>query len=169
VHMRTRPRCPRSWTGTQMHSQQCASANASMCVHGNVLVRTSLLRCCAYNRFLSTANGREGRGEQLTVTPVPRTLKWASAAVETRCLPTVSIKQQLQRPANERVLLADLQVELRSHLSLLGNWQADQFTCIIHTPTLRGVIMVKIMRIINEFLWYITFNDLMLLISLIPF
>jgi len=39
-------------------------------------------------------------------------------------------------------------------LSLLGNWQADQFRCIIHTPTVRGVIMVKIVRIIIEFLWY---------------
>jgi len=41
-------------------------------------------------------------------------LKWANAAVETRCLPTVSIRQQLQRPTNERVLLADLHVELWS-------------------------------------------------------
>ena len=39
----------------------------------------------------------------------------------------VSLMQQLQRPTTERVLLADLHVELRSLLSLLGNWQADQF------------------------------------------
>jgi len=45
-----------------------------------------------------------------------------------------------------KVLLADLHAELRSHLSLLGNWQADQFTYIIHTPTFREVIMVKIVR-----------------------
>jgi len=40
------------------------------------LVCTSLLRCCAYNRFLCLAKGGwwEGRGEQLTITPVPRTL-----------------------------------------------------------------------------------------------
>ena len=47
-----------------------------------------------------------------------------------------------------KVLLADLHAELGSHLSLLGNWQADQFTYIIHTPTFREVIMVKIVRII---------------------
>ena len=35
--------------------------------------------------------------------------------------------QQLQRPTTERVLLADLHVELRFLLSLLGNRQADQF------------------------------------------
>ena len=35
--------------------------------------------------------------------------------------------QQLQRPTTERVLLADFHVELRSLLSLLGNWQPDQF------------------------------------------
>jgi len=32
---------------------------------------------------------------------------------------------------NERVLLADLPVELWSHLSLCGNWQANQLACII--------------------------------------
>ena len=50
------------------------------------------------------------------------------------------------------MLLVDLHVELRSLLSLLENWQADQFTCIIRTPTLRDVITVKIVRIIVEFL-----------------
>ena len=39
----------------------------------------------------------------------------------------VSVMQQLKRSTTERVLLADLHVELRSLLSLLGNWQADQF------------------------------------------
>jgi len=43
-------------------------------------------------------------------------------------------------------------------VSLLGNWQADQFTCIISTPTLREAIMVKIVRIIIEFLWYTPFR-----------
>jgi len=63
--------------------------------------------------------------------------------------------QQLQRPTTERVLLADLHIELRSLLSLLGNWQPDQFVC---TPTLREVITVKIVRIIMEFLQYCTMN-----------
>jgi len=40
--------------------------------------------------------------------------------------------QQLQRLTTERVLLADLQVELRSLLSLLGNWQPDQFVYNMH-------------------------------------
>ena len=71
-------------------------------------------------------------------------------------LPTVTVKQQLQRPTTERVLLADLHTELWSHLLLLGNWLADQFTCIICTPTSRGVIMVKIVHIIIKFLRYLT-------------
>ena len=96
-------------------AQQCVSVNVSVCIHRNVLVCTSLLRCYAYNHFLSPANGgrREGRGEQLTVTPVPRT-KWASAAVETWRVRAVSVKQWLQRPTNERVLLTDLHAKLRS-------------------------------------------------------
>jgi len=67
-----------------------------------------------------------------------------------RCVRTVSIKQQLQGPTTERVLLADLHVVLWSLFVTSGKliWQADQFTCIIRTPTLRGVIMVKIVRII---------------------
>ena len=153
-----------------------ANAFTAMCVRERIYVRSwkrsrphvsAALLCIQSFPLHGERQGGKGRAADCHASAY--NLKWASAAVETRCLPTVSIKQQLQRPANERVLLADLQVELRSHLSLLGNWQADQFTCIIHTPTLRGVIMVKIMRIINEFLWYITFNDLMLLISLIPF
>jgi len=53
--------------------------NASVCVHrrvhGNVLVCTSLLRCLCHLLLRSSANGgqREGRGEELAVTPVPRT------------------------------------------------------------------------------------------------
>ena len=73
-----RPHCPFMYVSanTCTCAQQCVSVNASVCIHRNVLVCTSLLRCCAYNHFLSPANGgwREGRGEQLTVTPVPRTL-----------------------------------------------------------------------------------------------
>ena len=44
-------------------------------VHRNVLVCTSLLRCLCHLLLRSSANGgqREGRGEELAVTPVPRT------------------------------------------------------------------------------------------------
>jgi len=65
-----------------------------------------------------------------------------------------SMMQLLQTSTTERVLLADLHVEPRSLFSLLGNWQADQFRCIVRTATLRDVITVKIVRIIIEFLWY---------------
>jgi len=44
----------------------------------------------------------------------------------------VSVMQQLQRPTTERVLLADLHVELQSLLSLLRNWQADQLVYNTH-------------------------------------
>ena len=40
--------------------------------------------------------------------------------------------QQLQRLTTERVLLADLHVELWSLLSLLRNWQPDQFVYNTH-------------------------------------
>ena len=40
--------------------------------------------------------------------------------------------QQLQRPTTERVLLADLHIELRSLLSLLGNWPASQVSASVH-------------------------------------
>ena len=81
-------------------------------------------------------------------------VKWANSAVETQRVRAISIEQQLQRPATERVLLADLHVELRSLLSLLRNWQADQFTCIIRTPDFERGIMVKIVHIIIKFLRY---------------
>ena len=60
-------------------AQQCADAdvpaNASVCIHGKVLVRTSLLHCLHIRWLPVTLPGewREWRGEQLTVTPVPRT------------------------------------------------------------------------------------------------
>jgi len=95
------------------YAQQCASSNGSVCVHGNILVRTSLLCCCAYNRFLSRRTVR-GKGRAAGCHASTLNLKWACAAVETRRLPTVSIKQQLQRPTNDRVLIADLHAELQS-------------------------------------------------------
>jgi len=48
--------------------------------------------------------------------------------------PTTTPCRMVKRPTNEWVLLADLHVELWSHLSLLGIYLADQFTCIICTP-----------------------------------
>jgi len=38
----------------------------------------------------------------------------------------------------ERVLLADLHVQLWFLLSLLGNWQADQFMCVYAPDFERG-------------------------------
>jgi len=61
------------------YAQQCpdadASANACVYVLRNVLVRTFLLRCLCMPSFSITLLGerREGRGEQLAVTSVPRT------------------------------------------------------------------------------------------------
>jgi len=96
---------------------------------------------------------REGRGEELAVTPVPRT---SSGPIwQLKLDVCIIVKQQLQNPATEQVLLADPHAELWSHLSLLGNWQADQFMCIIRTPTLREAIMMKIVHIIIEFLRYL--------------
>jgi len=47
-------------------------------------------------------------------------VKWASAAVETSCVRAVSIKQQLKKPTTERVLLADIHVELICHFWEIG-------------------------------------------------
>jgi len=58
---------------------------------------------------------------------------------------------QRQATATERVLLANLHVELWSLSVTSGNWQAYQFTCIIRIRTLREIIMVKIVRILIEF------------------
>ena len=105
---------------------------------------------CAYDCFLllSLANGgREGENSWLLRQYLER-----QVAAETSHARAVSIKKQLQKPTTERVQLADLHAELWSHLSLLGNWQADQITCIICTPTLREVIMAEIVCIIIEFL-----------------
>ena len=131
-------------------AQQCADAvvtlNASVCAHGNVLVRTSLLCCLTIQSFPSerrAANGtREGERSWLSAH-----LCWLShqclerqVAVETRRVHAVSIRQQLQKPTTERVLLATFTLNSVLFLSLLGNWQADQFTCIIRTRTMREVI-----------------------------
>jgi len=80
--------CPRLRTHPQTHACMCISvrmsAKVSVCVHGrvqgNVFIRMSAalpVHTIAYNRFLITLPGerREGREEQLAVTPVPRTLR----------------------------------------------------------------------------------------------
>ena len=79
------------------------------------LVQSSLLRCLCIQSFSITHPGerREGMGEQLAVTAVPRTSSWPIRQLKL-CLCAVSIKQQLQKPTTERVLLADLHVELWS-------------------------------------------------------
>jgi len=88
---------------------------------------------CAYI-ISSPGERREGTREQLTVTPVPRTSSGPMRRMRQlkRRVRAVSLMQQLQRLTTERVLLADLQVELRSLLSLLGNWQSDQFVYNTH-------------------------------------
>jgi len=76
-------------TNARTYAQQCADADVSMnastkvsvCihgrvhVHGNVLVCTSLLRCLCIQSFPNYSYQRVvgGRGEQLAITPVPRT------------------------------------------------------------------------------------------------
>ena len=129
-----------------------------MCIHGNVLVRTSLLRCLCIQSFSLPGEWRERRGEQLTVMPVPRTLSGPVLQLKPDVCPMSASSNftglQLSITKCHSLQKTDLHVELWSHLSLLKNWQADQFTCITHTPTLRGVIMVKIVHTTIEFLQY---------------
>ena len=74
-----------------------------------------------------------------SVTPVPRTSSGPLRRMrQLKRVRAVSLMQQLHRPTTERVLLADLHVELRSLLSLLGNWQADQFVYNWHPNFERG-------------------------------
>jgi len=143
-----------------IYAQQCADTymsvnafpNASVCIHRRPCLHISAVLSAPFSITLP-CECREGRGEELAVTPVPRT---SSGPIwQLKLDVCIIVKQQLQNPATEQVLLADPHAELWSHLSLLGNWQADQFMCIIHTPTLREAIMMKIVHIIIEFLRYL--------------
>ena len=114
-----------TFTGASTNASTCCKVQmrtVSVCilgrVHGNVLVRTSPLRClaaCAYNRFLllSLANGGGGRAAGCHTGA--QNVKWANAAVETStCVHCHRQATAIQRPTNEQVLLADLHVELWS-------------------------------------------------------
>jgi len=136
-----------------MHARMCSNAQmrswpwTHLCALTETILSAHL--CCAawaYNPFPSerrAANGtREGERSWLSAH-----LCWLShqclerqVAVETRRVHAVSIRQQLQKPTTERVLLATFTLNSVLFLSLLGNWQADQFTCIIRTRTMREVI-----------------------------
>jgi len=136
------------------YAQQCADVSAKVFTE-TFLSAHLCCAACAYNRFLITlpserrvANcGREGERSWLS--------HWClehQVAVETWRVCAVSIKQQLWRPTTERVLLADLDVELWS-LSVtsgkLAGWSGHVYN--MHPDFLfkRQVIMVHIMRIIR--------------------
>ena len=147
---------------TCMYTQQCADADMSLNALAKLTrsrkrsrphISAALPAHTIVSCYSLPSEQREGRGEQLAVTLVPRI---SIGAMQQLKLDehNVSNKQQLQKPTTEQVLLADFHVELWPHLSLLGNWKADQFTCIICILTLREVIMVKIVHIIMEFLQY---------------
>jgi len=90
-----------------------ASACVHRCVHGNSLIHTSLLHCLRRFLLLSPASGgREGEIRWLSHRCVERQVgqfsNWNLTCARCR------VKQQLQRPTTERVLLADLHVELWS-------------------------------------------------------
>jgi len=133
------------------------ASTAHLCAFTDAFTKTSLpaqLCCLDCLRRYSPQRTVEGSGREAGCHTGAQNVKWANSAVETQRVRAISIEQQLQRPATERVLLADLHVELRSLLSLLRNWQADQFTCIIRTPDFERGIMVKIVHIIIKFLRY---------------
>ena len=157
MRLQTRPLCPRLPTRPQMHAPMCSNVrsrkrsrphiSAALPVH--TIVR--LYALCA-------GEWRERRGEQLTVMPVPRTLSGPVLQLKPDVCPLSASSSftglQLSITKCHSLQKTDLHVELWSHLSLLENWQADQFTCITHTPTLRGVIMVKIVHTTIKFLRY---------------
>ena len=133
-------------------------ADGRVCVHSRTHLRDRsrphISAALPVHTIISSPGGKEGDSSWLSVTPVPRTssgpLRRMRQLKLHACVLSASCNSYTK-------LLADLHVELRSLLSLLTNWQADQF-CIIRTPTLREVITVKIVRIIMEFLQYCTMN-----------
>jgi len=112
--------CPHLWTGLQTYAH----------MHSNVLTRERFCVCsqtrsrkrpCLHISavlsvpFPITLPGErwEGRGEELTVTRVPRTSsgpiwQWKLDV----CVHAISVKQQLGKPTTEQVLLAYLHAEL---------------------------------------------------------
>jgi len=129
-----------TFTYSSMHSnvatQTCPWTRLWTRLCASVLSRPHISAALPAHTIVSYLNspangGRDGESSWLS----HRCLE-QQVAVETWRVCAVSIKQQLQKPAKECVLLADIHAELRSlcHfslLSLLGNWQAYQFTCII--------------------------------------
>jgi len=118
---------PYPWTHLQMH----------LYLHSITYAFTDLFSsahlCCAactYSRFLLLSSaGDQRRGEQLAVTAVPRLERQvgqcAALAVETWLVHAVSIKQQLQKPTTERMLLADLYTELWCGV-ICHFWETDR-------------------------------------------
>ena len=123
------------WTCPWMHRSISvnASANASVSafdhvrVHRFVLVCTSLLRCLHIQLFPITLLGRRpmAGGEQLAVRLERQVGQCAALAVETWLVHAVSIKQQLQKPTTERMLLADLYTELWCGV-ICHFWETDR-------------------------------------------
>jgi len=113
---------------------------------------------CAHNRFLLLSPVNDERGEQLAVTPVPRTSSGPMRQLKLDvCALSASSNSYKGLQLSE---CYQLTFTLNSGLilSLLGNWQADQFTCIICTLTLeRGNSVTA--RILIKFLWCIMYHQ----------
>lgn len=112
--------CKCIYIRSHTRSQICSRPHISVMLPAHTVV-------CYYSVSGRQTAGR--RGEQLAITPVPRTSSGPvhHVAVESWRVHAVSAKQQLQKPITGWMRLTDLYTELQSHLTLLENWQAYQF------------------------------------------
>jgi len=112
--------CKCIYIRSHTRSRICSRPHISVMLPAHMVV-------CYYSLSGRPTAGR--RGEQLAITPVPRTSSGPvhHVAVESWRVHAVSAKQQLQKPITGWMRLTDLYTELQSHLTLLENWQAYQF------------------------------------------
>ena len=119
VHIRERIcKCICICIRSRTRSQICSRLHISVALPAHTVVS-----------YYSPRQATNGGGEQLAVTAVPRLERQvgqcAALAVETWLVHAVSIKQQLQKPTTERMLLADLYTELWCGV-ICHFWETDR-------------------------------------------
>jgi len=143
---RTHAHCPSLRMCPQMHARMHSNVQmwTRLCAFTETFLSAHLFCAtfaCSCFLLLSAANGgREGEKSWLS-------LWYLTSGCWNWCVCAVSIKQQVQKPTTERVLLADLVSFVIS--GKLAGWSVHVYN--MH-PVM--VIMVKIVHIIMEFLRY---------------
>ena len=137
-----RLRCPHLLERPQTHACMRSNVRMRTCPYVSVRSRVSswkrsrphISAALPAHTIVSSPRRMVGRrGEQLAVTPVPRT---SSGSWNLTC--AVSIKQQVQRPTTERMLLADLHVALVSFCHFLETGRLSVHLYNTHPEFERG-------------------------------